>query len=93
MREYTQRERFVRQSRYGPNVRPPVIDGALAEELAAYRGRWVAIQDGHVVAAADDLRGVLQHARERGVPDPLVYQVPTHPHRKAFRSALRDAVV
>jgi hypothetical protein len=80
------------QSRYGPNVRPPVIDASLAEELDAYRGRWVAIDDGHVIAAAD-LLDVLALARERPVPDPLVYQVPSHPRRKAFRSSHHDALV
>lgn len=74
------------QSRYGPNVRPPVIDAALAEELDAYRGRWVAIDDGHVIAAADDLLDVVALARERSVEDPLRNHVPAQPGRPAFRS-------
>jgi hypothetical protein len=81
------------QSRYGPNVRPPVIDAALAEELDAYRGRWVAIDDGHVIAAADDVLDVVALARERGVEDPLLFHVPLHPERSAFYVASHDAVV
>jgi hypothetical protein len=62
-------------------VRPPVIDRRLAEELDGYRGRWVAIEDGHVVAAGDSLSEALERARECGFPDPLTYRVPLHPER------------
>ncbi len=62
-------------------VRPPVIDRRLAEELDGYRGLWVAIEDGHVVASGDSVVEILDRARERGYPDPLVYHVPRHPER------------
>ena len=62
-------------------VRPPVIDRRLAEELDQYRGRWVAIEDGHVVASGDSVVEILARARERGYPDPLTFHVPSHPER------------
>jgi len=65
-------------------VRPPVIDRRLAEELEQYRGRYVAIEDGHVVASGDSVIEVLERARERSFPDPLVHRVPAHPERPAF---------
>jgi hypothetical protein len=65
-------------------VRPPVIDRHLAEELDQYRGLWVAIEDGHVVASGDTLSEALDRARERSFPDPLMYRVPKHPERQAF---------
>ncbi len=73
-------------------VRPPVIDRRLAEELDHYRGRWVAIENGRVVAVADTLAEVLDRAREQSYPDPLTFHVPTHPGR-AFYTARHDAVV
>lgn len=72
-------------------VRPPVIDRRLAQELEHYRGQWVAIEDGRVVAAGDSLSEALARARERSYPDPLTYHVPTHSGR-AFYMARRDAV-
>jgi len=74
-------------------VRPPVIDRQLAEELDGYRGRWVAIEDGHVVASGDSVIDVLARARERSFPDPVVFQVPMHPERPAFLHARSHAVV
>jgi hypothetical protein len=62
-------------------VRPPVIDRRLAEELTQYRGRWVAIEDGHVIAAGDSLSEALERARERSYSDPLTFHVPMHPER------------
>lgn len=62
-------------------VRPPVISRRLAEELDQYRGLWVAIEDGHVVAAGDSVVEVLECAREQGYGDPLVHRVPVHPDR------------
>ncbi len=63
-------------------VRPPVIDRRLAKELdEQYRGRWVGIEDGRVVASGDSVIEVLDRARERGFPDPLVHRVPLHPER------------
>ena len=57
-------------------VRPPVIDRRLAEELDQYRGLWVAIEDGHVVASAATLSEALDRARGAWYPDPLAYRVP-----------------
>jgi hypothetical protein len=62
-------------------VRPPVIDRRLAEELDEFRGRWVAIEDGRVVAVGDSLSEALERARERAYPDPLTFHVPSHPER------------
>jgi hypothetical protein len=65
-------------------VRPPVIDRRLAEELDLYRGLWVAIENGHVVASGDSVIEVLERARERSFPDPLIFRVPLHPERPTF---------
>ena len=62
-------------------VRPPVIDRQLAEELDQYRGLFVAIEDGHVVASGESVIEVLARARDRSFPDPLVFRVPKHPER------------
>ncbi|MGH2585590.1 MAG: DUF5678 domain-containing protein [Dehalococcoidia bacterium] len=74
-------------------VRPPVIDQQLAEELEGYRGRWVAIDAGRVIAPGDSLSDVIERAREQSVADPLTFRVPLHPHRRALDTALPDAVV
>src|SRR5437773_1494411 len=60
-------------------VEPPVIDAALATELLNYKGRWVAIDEGHVVASGDTLTEAMDAAQARGVPDPLMYRVSVHP--------------
>jgi sirohydrochlorin ferrochelatase len=39
----------------------------LAAELAEHRGQWVAIREGHVVAAAEDPADVLRQVEERGL--------------------------
>lgn len=74
-------------------VRPPVIDRQLAKELDQYRGRYVAIDDGHVIASGESPTDVLAEARERGYPDPLLHRVPSHPERPRLFSAQSDAVV
>lgn len=66
-------------------TRPPVIDQALSRELEQYKGRWVAIDQGRVVASGDSAPEALAGARERSVMDPLLFRVPLHPERRAFR--------
>lgn len=74
-------------------VHPPVIDRQLAEKLSQYRGRWVAVDEGRVVADGESALEVLTHARALSVPDPLVFRVPLHPRRRAFYGMQSDAVV
>lgn len=68
-------------------VRPPVIDRRLAEELEHYRGCFVAIEDGQVVASGNSVIEVLARARERSFPDPLIFRVPGHAEPPALRGA------
>jgi hypothetical protein len=63
---------------------PPVISESLAAELDQYHGRWVAIDEGTVVAFGDSVPDALARARERNVADPLVFYVPEHPDRPRF---------
>jgi hypothetical protein len=74
-------------------VRPPVIDASLAAALEQYRGQWVAIDQGRVVAAGETLAEALDRAQAQASHDPLLYRVPAHPDRQAFYEARRDAVV
>jgi len=53
-----------------------VIGPALAKELEAYKGRWVAIEDQHVVASSDSTTDILRKAREKGFDNPLLFHVP-----------------
>jgi hypothetical protein len=70
-------------------VRPPVIDRQLAAELdqQQYRGRYVAIANGHVIASGDTVTEVIERAHARSVSDPLVHRVPARPRRPAFYGA------
>jgi hypothetical protein len=70
---------------YQRGTRPPVIDEALDRELMQYKGRWVAIDQGHVVASGDSAAEASAGARARSVMDPLLFRVPLHPERRAFR--------
>ena len=66
------------------NVHPPVNSRALGQELARYKGQWLAIDEQRIVASADSLMEVLRLSHERGVPDPLPYQAPTRPELPFF---------
>jgi hypothetical protein len=61
--------------------RPQVIDEELAKELEAYKGKWVAVHGGKVIAAGDSATEAVQAALEVGVTDPLVFRVSAHPER------------
>lgn len=61
--------------------KPPLIDERLAQELVRYKGLWVAVHNGHVVASGRSAKQVLQAALEAGVTDPLVFRVSAHPER------------
>jgi hypothetical protein len=55
----------------------PAVD--LAELLKGIpRGAWVAIDhnEERIVAYGSDLRAVLEEAKEKGEPDPIVIRVP-----------------
>jgi hypothetical protein len=62
-----------------------VIDRRLAEELDQYRGLFVAIEDGQVVASADSVIEVLARAREQSFPDPFIFRGPGHAEPPALR--------
>jgi sirohydrochlorin ferrochelatase len=61
--------------------KPPLIDERLAEELTRYKGQWVAVHNGHVVASGGSANEALQAARQAGVTDPLIFRVTAHPER------------
>jgi Family of unknown function (DUF5678) len=60
---------------------PPVIDEKLARELEDYKGRWVAVNKGKVVASGDSATEAVEAALAAGVTDPLVFRVSAHPER------------
>ncbi len=63
---------------------PPPIAEELSSQLQRYKGRWVAVDHGEVVADGESAAEVLQLAREGGHADPLVFRVSTAPERLAF---------
>jgi hypothetical protein len=65
-------------------TRAPVIEERLARELGEHRGRWVAIDQGILIAVDDTAAGARASALKRGVTDPIVFRVPAHPERLAF---------
>ena len=65
---------------------PPVISDALAIELRQYLGKWVAIDNQHVVAAGNSVVEILAKAAEKGVDSPSTLHVPTHPELPRFLS-------
>jgi hypothetical protein len=67
---------------------PPVIDRSLAVELEQYRGQWVAVDRGKVIAAGGSAPEVLALAADQRVSDPLVFHVPPQPDRRRFFSSL-----
>lgn len=60
-----------------------VTDAARDERLAAnldeYRGKWVAMKDGAVIASADDPAEVLRVVEERGLTGWALDRVPENP--------------
>ena len=56
----------------------PAIDERLAKELERYKGQWVAIQGGHVVASGASATEAKKAAEIKGVTDPLVFRVSAH---------------
>ena len=54
-------------------ARPPIS----SEDLHAHAGRWVAIRNGEVIAAAEQLADL--RADERVDDNDAVYRVPAHP--------------
>jgi hypothetical protein len=46
------------------------------EEVAAHAGEWLALADGHLVAAAATLKEARALSTERGYPNPLFFAVP-----------------
>ncbi|MEA2579141.1 MAG: hypothetical protein QOE83_33 [Actinomycetota bacterium] len=61
--------------------RPQVIDKELADQLMNYKGRWVAVDKGRVVADGDSATDAVEAAKGVGVTDPLVFRVSAHPER------------
>jgi hypothetical protein len=61
-------------------VEQRVTPRELAAELAKYRGQWVAIRNGEVVAAAEDPADVLRQVEERGVTGWVLDRVPEDPN-------------
>lgn len=47
-----------------------------------YAGQFIAVEGQAVIAAAPDLRSVMEIARHRGHPYPLITAVPQHPAPK-----------
>ena len=62
----------------------PAIDKKLAEELTHYKGQWVAVHNGHVVASGKSASEAVQAALKKQVTDPLVFRVTAHPERLSF---------
>ena len=65
----------------GTPHRPPVIDEALAHQLESYRGKWVAVYNGAIVASGNSAKEVVARALSAGVTDPLVFRVSAHANR------------
>jgi hypothetical protein len=66
------------------NPQDPVIEGPLAGELEAHKGRWVAVYQDKIVAVGDSAVEVKEASRSKNITDPLVFRVPTHANRIAF---------
>ncbi len=61
--------------------RRPAIDEKLSKELTAYKGQWVALHNGQVVASGASAREAAEAALRGGVTDPLLFRVAAHPER------------
>ena len=60
---------------------PQEIDAELARQLEDYKGRWVAVDKGRVVASGNSATEAVDAALAAGVTDPLVFRVSAHPDR------------
>lgn len=60
---------------------PPVIDEKLSEELQRFKGKWVAVDRGKVVASGESAIEAKQEALKVNVTDPLIFRVTAHPER------------
>jgi uncharacterized protein DUF5678 len=62
----------------------PTVQDPPADELERNKGRWVAVDQGHVVASGASAKEASEGARKRGVTDPILFYVPVHPERVNF---------
>ena len=60
---------------------PPAIDKKLAKELLRFKGKWVAVDRGKVVASGESANEAKQEALKVGVTDPIIFRVTAHPER------------
>lgn len=54
----------------------------LAEALAEYRGKWVAVRGSKVIYSADSSVDVILHLRETGTVADSTFRVPVDPARE-----------
>jgi hypothetical protein len=64
---------------WGAGAVPPIWSDEVAQQMWAFLGRWIVLQDGEIVAAADTLDEALDTALADGATRPVVYRVPSHP--------------
>lgn len=62
-------------------VVPPLWPPEVAEQMRSHLGRWVALEDGQIIGAADTLDELLDRADADGYREPLVFRVPADPDR------------
>lgn len=77
----TPKLRSLAEDTSGPR---PVVERDLARELQKYKGRWVALFAGAIVAVGDSAADVVSQALRKGVTDPMVVRVPHDPDRLAY---------
>lgn len=65
----------------------PLWSAAVAEEMRDHRGRWVALEEGRIVAVADSLDEVIEAATDAGCPEPLAFRVPANPDKATVYAA------
>jgi len=73
----------VASSAPGPSAQK-AVDPAVEQALEKLKGRWVAVLGSEVVAVGESPSEVIQAALRRGVTDPTVFQVPTHPDHVSY---------
>lgn len=49
-----------------------------AEMIAQYGGRWIAISGSTLLGVADSAKDAYERAKQRGITDPAIVQVPKH---------------
>ena len=52
----------------------------LAQDLDKYRGKWVAIKDGEVIASAESAVDVVRELHEKGITDAALHRVSDSPN-------------